>query len=335
MAVYTEVTFAEADALLQRLGLGPLQQLQGCPGGIENTNYFVTSDQGPFVLTVFERLGFAQLPFYLRLMKHLALHGIPVPDPAPDAQGELLHSLQGKPAAVVNRLAGSSELAPAPTHCASVAAMLARMHLAGRDFALEQPNLRGLAWWNETVPVVLPFLDGPQAALIRSELAYQNHVQAQPQYAALPRGPIHADLFRDNVMFEGDRSDARLSGFFDFYFAGTDTWLYDIAVSMNDWCVDLASGAADPVRSQRFLQAYNAVRPLTAPERALLVAMQRAGALRFWLSRLWDLHLPREASLLKAHDPGHFERVLRQCLARTRKPLLQPAGETMVAATCI
>jgi homoserine kinase type II len=315
MAVFTEVSFDEASALLQALNLGQLQTLEGCAGGIENTNYFASTDQGQYVLTLFERLSFEQLPFYLHLMKHLALKGIPVPDPAANRDGDILLSLKGKPAAVVNRLRGKSELSPGPAHCAAVGAMLARMHLAGRDYNRHQPNLRGLAWWNETVPVVLPHLNAEQAALIRAELAYQNHVAASSVYAALPRGPVHADLFRDNVMFDSTQGAPELTGFFDFYFAGVDSWLFDLAVCLNDWCIDLASGATDAERTRAFLQAYASVRPLTAAERELLPAMLRAGALRFWVSRLWDFHLPREASMLQPHDPTHFERVLRQRVA--------------------
>jgi homoserine kinase type II len=325
MAVYTDVSFAEAAALLHTLGLGDLTELQGIQGGIENTNYFVTSERDGatllHVLTVFERLSFEQLPYYLHLMKHLASRGVPVPDPVPNAQGEILLSVQGKPAAVVNRLAGRSDLQPSLAHCEAVGQTLARMHLAGRDFPLMQPNLRGLAWWNETVPVVLPFLTREQAQLMRTELAYQNHVAASAASAALPCGPIHADLFRDNVLFVGDT----LSGFFDFYFAGHDSWVFDIAVCLNDWCVhhseDELDGTHDAARASALLGAYQSVRPLTAAERQLLGAMLRAGALRFWLSRLWDLHLPREASMLKAHDPGHFERVLRQRVAQVHAML--------------
>jgi homoserine kinase type II len=324
MAVYTEVSFDEASTFLASLKLGTLQSMEGCSGGIENTNYFVTTDQAPYVLTLFERLTAEQLPFYLRLMKHLAVHGIPVPDPAADSDGDVLHSLGGKPAAVVNRLRGKSELTPTAAHCAAVGDMLARMHLAGKSFEMHQPNLRALPWWNETVPVVLPYLTPEQAALITSELAYQNHVATLSTYGALGRGPIHADLFRDNVMFEtaaAPEQSAVLTGFFDFYFAGVDTWLFDIAVCLNDWCIDLATGAADDERTQAFLNAYGLVRALQPQERTLLPAMARAGALRFWLSRLWDYHLPREASMLKAHDPSHFERVLRQ---RIQQPLLHP-----------
>jgi homoserine kinase type II len=316
VAVFTEVSEDEASALLRALNLGELRELRGIQSGIENTNYFVTAEdmfgQREYVLTLFERLTFAQLPFYLYLMKHLAQHGIPVPDPQGDGTGEILHTLQGKPAALVNKLSGKHELAPTPDHCAQVGAMLARMHLAGRDYNRRQPNLRGLAWWNETVPVVLPFVTPEQAALLRSELAFQNHVAAGSAHAALPRGAVHADLFRDNVMFE----QGRLTGFFDFYFAGVDSWLFDLAVCLNDWAVDLPTGAHDAERASAFVRAYGAVRPLSAAERDLLPAMLRAGALRFWISRLWDYHLPREASLLKPHDPSHFERVLRQRVAQ-------------------
>lgn len=314
MAVFTEVSPDEAAELLRLLRLGELTHMAGCAGGIENTNYFVSTTQEgvthDYVLTLFERLSFEQLPFYLYLMKHLAQNGIPVPDPAADTAGRILHSLKGKPAAVVNKLRGRSELAPQASHCEQVGAMLARMHVAGLGYERYQPNLRGLSWWNDTVPVVLPHVTPEQAALLRSELAYQNHIAATAAYAAIPKGPVHADLFRDNVMFE----DGQLTGFFDFYFAGCDAWLFDIAVCLNDWCIHLETGEPNAEREAAMLDAYAAVRPLTAEERELLPAMKRAGALRFWISRLWDWHLPREASMLKPHDPTHFERVLRQRL---------------------
>lgn len=315
MAVYTEVSMPVARTLLQQLKLGELSSLKGCAGGIENTNYFASTEHNgqthDYVLTLFERLTFEQLPFYLKLMKHLAQHGIAVPEPTANDKGALVFEVKGKPAAVVNKLRGKSELNPTPQHCAQVGAMLARMHLAGRDFELSQPNLRGLDWWNTTVPVVLPYLTDAQKTLITQELAYQNHVAAQSSYAALPRGPIHADLFRDNVMFDTVDGVPVLSGFFDFYFAGIDTWLFDLAVCLNDWCIDLETGIHHAQRAHSFIASYNAERPLVAAERELLPAMLRAGALRFWLSRLWDFYLPREASMLQAHDPGHFERVLR------------------------
>lgn len=316
MAVYTEVSEQEARSLLRALGLGELTGLKACAGGIENTNYFASTECSgqahDYVLTLFERLSLAQLPFYLRLMKHLAQRGISVPEPHANAAGELVFAVLGKPAAVVDKLRGKSELNPTELHCAQVGTRLAQMHLAAQDFELTQPHLHGLRWWNETVPLVLPHLTESQKTLIQSELAYQNSIATRPDYAALPRGPIHADLFRDNVMFESIDGQPRLSGFFDFYFAGVDAYAFDLAVCLNDWCIDAETGVHHAQRAHAFIAAYNAVRPLQAAERTLLPAMLRAGALRFWLSRLHDLVQPRPASVLQAHDPEHFERVLRQ-----------------------
>ncbi|MEO9101154.1 MAG: homoserine kinase [Burkholderiaceae bacterium] len=311
MAVYTEVSAADARGLLQTLALGELQDLRGIQGGIENTNYFVTTTRGEYVLTLFERLTDAQLPFYLHLMQHLARRNIPAPEPVAGPDGRLLHALCGKPACVVNRLDGASDLAPTAAHCEAVGELLAHMHLAARDFSMRQPNLRGLEWWNRTVPVVLPFLQPAQAQLLRDELAWQNQIAATDEHADLPRGPVHADLFRDNVLF----TNGRLTGVFDFYFAGVDSWLFDLAVCMNDWAVDLPTGLPDHERAERLLAAYQSVRPLEACESRLLGSMLRAAALRFWVSRLWDLHLPREAAMLVPHDPAHFERVLRARVA--------------------
>jgi homoserine kinase type II len=307
MAVFTPVTEEQAALLMSQLGLGELTELRGIEGGIENTNYFATTDLGHYVLTLFERLNHEQLPFYLYLMKHLAEKGIPVPNPAANRDGDILHTLCDKPAAVVNRLLGQSQLAPEAVHCAAVGQMLARMHLAGEDYNRSQPNLRGLAWWNDTTPVIRPYLNEEQDRLLQSELAFQNHIAKSAAYQALPKGPVHADLFRDNAMFEGEK----LTGFFDFYFAGNDAWLFDLSVSMNDWCIDLNSGEHAPDRALAMLNAYQEVRPLRPAERQLMPAMLRAGALRFWISRLWDFYLPRDAAMLKPHDPTHFERVLR------------------------
>ena len=295
MAVYTEVGEADARALIEHLGLGPLQSLHGIKAGIENTNYFVGTAQGEWVLTLFERLTAEQLPYYLQLMKHLARHGVPVPEPQADAGGALLHRVCGKQAALVTRLPGSHRMAPDLHQCQQVGAMLARLHAAGGGAALQQPHLRGLAWWVETVPVVLPFLAPPQAELLSGELAFQQALAATPAYTALPRGPIHADLFRDNVLF-------------------------DLAVCLNDWCAEPESGRPVLERAEVFVAAYETVRPLTSGEHRLLPALLRAAAFRFWLSRLWDLHLPRDASLLKAHDPAHFERVLRLRIANPWHP---------------
>ena len=317
MAVYTEVAPDEVAALVARLNLGTLVSLSGCAAGIENTNYFCDTSRGRYVLTLFERLSFEQLPFYLHLMKHLADRGIPVPGPKADAAGEILHTLRGKPAAMVDRLRGSHRLAPDVAHCAMVGDMLARMHLAGRSYERVQANLRGLAWWVATAPLVLPFLSAAQRELIESELAFQQQVAASGAHARLPRGAIHGDLFRDNVLFDETPDGDVLGGFCDFYFSAVDALLFDIAVCLNDWCLDIDSGRLAEDRAAAFVGAYAAVRPLTGSEVRLLPALLRGAALRFWISRLWDLHLPRDAAVLTAHDPAHFERVLRE---RVRTP---------------
>jgi homoserine kinase type II len=311
MAVFTSVTLDDLSQWIKQFPLGKALALKGIASGIENSNFFLTTERGEFVLTIFENLDFEQLPFYVQLMRHLAERGVPVPAPVPNAQGELVVALQGKPAVVVSKLDGSSQMDPQPVHCAEVGAMLAKMHLAGRDFPLRQPNLRGLDWWVETVPRVLPFLDAEKAALLESELAFQRGFAAGEVYAGLARGPVHADLFRNNVMFVGER----LSGCFDFYFAGWDSWLFDIAVTVNDWCIDLATGRLDQDRVRALTRAYHAARPFTDGERQAWQPMLRAAALRFWLSRLYDLYRPRAAEMLTPHDPTHFERVLRERIA--------------------
>jgi homoserine kinase type II len=320
MAVFTEVSADDAHALLQRIGAGGLIALTPIASGIENTNYFVDADSGGWVLTVFERMGFDQLPFYLRLMQHLAAAGLPVPAPKADAAGEIVHTLRGKPAALVQRLPGAHQLAPDLHHVAQLGQVLARMHEAAQSFTLQQPNLRGLAWWNDTVPVVLPHLAAPQQALMHDELAFQRALAASPSHAQLPRGPVHADLFRDNALFDGLPGHERLTGVFDFYFAAVDALLFDIAVCLNDWCVDLDSGRLDEPRAAALVAAYETVRPLQGVERRLLPGLMRAAAFRFWLSRAWDIALPRSAAVLHPKDPAHFERILQERIAQPWHP---------------
>ncbi len=317
MAVFTPVSEIELADWLADYKLGKLVNLKGIASGIENTNFFVTTElageQHDYVLTIFEKLTLTELPFYLYLMQHLAERGITVPAPMINRHGEILGTLKGKPAAMVTRLKGASQMAPSVEHCAQVGAELARMHQAGRDYPRQQPNLRGLAWWRTTVPEVLPYLTSTNQQLLQSELAYQESIAASTDYARLPVGPVHADLFRDNVLFDGDR----LGGFFDFYFAGWDTWLFDLAVCANDWCIDYTTGQLNALRTRAMLLAYHGVQPLDELEHALWPAMLRAGALRFWLSRLYDFYLPRAAAMLTPHDPSHFERILKNRIAST------------------
>lgn len=308
MAVFTPVTLDDLIHWTTQFPLGRPIAIEGISSGIENSNFFITTETGEYVLTIFEKLTFEQLPFYLNLMRHLATRGVLVPAPIANRNGEILNTLHGKPASIVTKLEGRCQMKPSPAHCAAVGAMLAEMHLAGQDFPIRQPNLRGFDWWNETAPIMLPYLSDDNQNLLRAEIRFQKTFAVSEPYRQLPSGPIHADLFRNNAMFEGER----LTGFFDFYFAGWDTWLFDVAVTVNDWCIDVDSGVLDAARVRAILDAYHAVRAFSAAEQAAWQPMLRAGALRFWLSRLYDFYLPRDAEMLTPHDPAHFERILRQ-----------------------
>ncbi|RIQ17727.1 homoserine kinase [Bordetella avium] len=311
MAVFTPVSDQDARALLANYDLGEFISLRGITAGIENTNFFLHTTRGEYILTLFEVLTQQQLPFYIELMHHLAERGIPVPQPQTLSSGSRLTLLQGKPTAIVTRLPGGYEPAPGAKHCALAGATLARVHLAAADFPLRQPNLRGLPWWLETAPKVMPFLTPEQATLLSQEITAQQAAAAQPERAELPFGPAHCDLFRDNVLFAGTFDNPLMGGFIDFYFAGCDTWLFDVAVAVNDWCIDRDTGELIPELVDAWLAAYAQVRPFTEVERRAWPLMLRAAALRFWLSRLYDYFLPRPAQTLKPHDPRHFERVLQ------------------------
>ena len=325
MAVFTPIELEDISAWIsQDFDIGQANEIRGIHGGIENSNFFLDTikdgKKQEYVLTIFERLSSEQLPFYLELMRHLANQGIPVPKPIENSKGQILFSLKGKPAAIVSKLPGLSRLQPEANHCALVGQMLAKMHLAGKDFSRTQENLRSLDWWQKTVPLVLAHLNTSQKELITQELAAQEEFFSSGTYDLLPQGASHCDLFRDNVLFDpqgsGDSSQDQLGGFFDFYFAGTDKWLFDLAVTANDWCLATNKQDLAPDRLDAFLKAYQAVRPLTKEEQASWPLMLRAAALRFWISRLWDFYLPRDAQMLTPHDPKHFEHILlsRRCL---------------------
>lgn len=302
MSVYTTVTPEQLQIWLRDYHLGGLCGLQGIASGITNTNYFVTTERGNYVLTLFEKNTAKELPYFLDLMAHLADRGIPCPHPVANNSGSYLGELNGKPAALVTRLRGSSVEQPGTERCAAMGAMLARLHLAGQSFPQHLENPRGPHWWQMTAKQVLPFLDKVRARLLLQELAYQAEFHAHN----LPRGVIHADLFRDNVLFEG----VEITGLIDFYYACDDALAYDLAITVNDWCVD-AQGELEVPRLFAMLRAYHQERPLQASERQAWPVLLRAAALRFWLSRLYDLHFPQPGELTHAKDPEHYRRILQ------------------------
>jgi homoserine kinase type II len=302
MSVYTIVSREELSDWIARYAVGELVDMQGIAAGIENTNYFVATTGGSYVLTLYERMPIEELPFYLHLIAHLAREGIPCPAPIADRTGALFGVLNGKPAGFVTRLAGRSVPSPSGRHCTAVGTVLARLHLAGKKFTGHLENRRGPLWRQQTARAVRRFLSAEQTALLDVELVAQKNLAD----AALPRGAIHGDLFRDNVLFDG----GDVSGVVDFGFAAVDELAYDLAITVNDWCTR-ADGALVDRHVHALVRAYNAIRPLTAEEKIAWPLLLRAAVLRFWLSRLYDVHLPRPGELTHAKDPLELERIMR------------------------
>ena len=317
MAVFTPVGEAELSHWLEQFRVGKLEHLKGISDGIENSNFFVRTSTGEFVLTLFERLLERDLPFYLQLMLHLGERGVPCPMPQAATDRSLVKMLNGKPAALVTRRLGATRLDPSQTEGEAMARTMASMHLAGKDFSLQQPNPRDVDWWRKTLPLVCPHLDVDRAELLTDEVERVGATYAEMRQH-LPSGAIHADLFRDNVLFEADQ----LTGVIDFYFAGVDSWLFDVAVAVNDWCIEQDSGALHVKRTEAFLNAYAQVRPFTRAEAVAWPWTLRAAAVRFWLSRLADIVMPRSASILKPHDPRHFERIVKRRRTESRQPVV-------------
>lgn len=322
MAVFTPVSEDALRGLLSQFDLGELTGFEGISAGIENTNYFVDTTQGRFVLTLFEKLTAGQLPFYLELMRHLADHRVPCPRPMANRNGEILFKCEGKPASLATRLKGTWPQNPSPRHCELVGQAMAKAHLAVASYHGDQPNLRGLSWWEQTVPQLLNHVSDEQSRLLCDELAAQQGFQKSEVYARLPKGAVHADLFRDNVLFEETDEGPLLGGFIDFYFAGIDTFVFDLAVAANDWCIDHGPrqlGRFDSARLNALLRGYQSVRMQTADESRAWPMALRAAAYRFWVSRLYDWHLPRTAAMLTPKDPRHFEQLLTR--RREESPL--------------
>ena len=189
--------------------------------------------------------------------------------------------------------------------------MLAKMHNAVEDFPLSQENTKGSAFWLSSMPLLKPYIPERLYQMLEKEVNHQLELQRSPEYQALPSGAVHADLFRNNALISVDGNVESLAGVIDFYFACNAPFLYDLAVTLNDWTIDLETGEFEPDRAQAMLEGYNSVRPLTEEDHKLWQDILSAAALRFWVSRLYDYYMPRPASLLTPHDPAHFERILK------------------------
>jgi homoserine kinase type II len=306
MAVYTEVPDDDLAAFVASYNLGGLLSYKGIAEGVENTNYLVHTDKGPYFLTLYEkRVAPADLPFFLGLMEHLSRGGITCPTPVHDAQGRVLRTLAGRPAALVTFLEGVWIRRPQPRHCLALGEALARLHLAGRGFGITRANALGLSGWRplferfrSRADEIAPGL----AATIEQEL---HDLEAQWP-TGLEQGVIHADLFPDNVFFLGDK----LSALIDFYFACNDALSYDIAVTLNAWCFE-SDHSFNVTKGQALLKGYQSIRALSPAEREALPLLARGSALRFLLTRAHDwLHTSRDA-LVHPKDPNEYLRRLK------------------------
>lgn len=301
MSVYTSVSDDEMRVFLADYSLGAFKALHGIAQGITNSNYFLDTDSGSYVLTVFEVLTQQELPFFMELTRHLSSRGVACPQPVARRNGRMDGTLAGKPACIVSRLAGGDTSCPTAEQCRATGAMLAAMHLAGADFPQQMPNPRHAAWWTREAERLYPLLDAADAELLRDEIRFQ----AAFDYGSLPQGIIHADLFKDNVLLAGNE----VAGFIDFYYACNGTFVYDLAIALNDWARH-ADDSIDETLRDAFVAGYQSVRPLSAAETAALPAACRAGCLRFWVSRLLDYHFPAEGEMTFIKDPKAFRNLL-------------------------
>ncbi len=301
MSVYTTIEENELKSFLSNYAVGELVDYQGISDGIENTNYFVNTNQGRFVLTIFEQHSFEEMQYYLNLMHHLADHDVPSANPVADNQGNYLSHFKNKPIALVERLNGGSIIETSVQHCAQLGAAMGKMHSAGLSFDSRQTNPRGPAWCQQTAHKVIEKLVTDEQNMLDEEV----HFQKEKRHADLPRGVVHADLFRDNALWSGDN----FSGIIDFYYSCDDVLLYDLAVTANDWCSN-EDFSLNKNKVTALLSNYHTYRTLQDNEQQYWPAMLRAGALRFWLSRLYDKHFPREGELVHTKNPDEFKAIL-------------------------
>ena len=305
MAVYTDISDAELDAFLDGYEIGRAVSFKGVAEGVENSNFLLETDQGRYVLTIYERrVRAADLPFFLGFMQHLARAGFPSAVPVESREGRLIGELRGKPAAIVSFLQGISVRRPSPGHCREAGSGLAWLHEAGRGLADARANDLGHGAWAglfEALALDAEALKPGLAAQVEGDVSRL----ADDWPADLPEGVIHADFFPDNVFFR----DGRFAGAIDFYFAARDALAYDLAIALNAWCFE-ADGSFNVTAARALVAGYERRRPLSDAERRALPTLAHGAALRFFLTRLADWRSTPPGALVRPKDPFEYERRL-------------------------
>ena len=306
MAVYTDVAADELAEFLDQYDVGELLSYKGIAEGVENSNFLLHTTSGSFFLTLYEkRVAKDDLPFFLGLMAHLAGHGISCPQPVKMRSGETLGTLAERPAAIIDFLEGVWPRKPSVAHCSAVGQALAKMHLAGRDFAMSRANALSVSGWRPLFEAAESRADELQHGLRTLLTAELDHLEKSwPKH--LPSGVIHADLFPDNVLFLGER----VSGIIDFTFACNDMLAYDVAICLNAWCFE-SDYSFNVTKARAFLNAYGRERQLSDAEQNALPLLARGAALRFLLTRLVDFLNVPPGALVRPKDPIEYVRKLR------------------------
>ena len=302
MSVYTSVNIKELKIWLQDYAFDDLTDYQGIKSGITNTNYFLMTVHDRFVLTLFEKNTIEDLPYFVDLMSHLATHSFLCPKPILKKNGTALSILKNKPALIVTCLKGKEVTNPEVNHCKAVGKSLAELHVKSANFVAQHQNTRDLSWIKKTAETLFNELPQDESKLLREEILYQ-----EKQNYKLPKSTIHGDLFKYNVLFLNNE----VSGFIDFYYACTDYLILDVAIAVNDWCVN-SDGSFDESRLNAFLDAYKKIRSFNDNEDRAWNDVLRLASLRFWVSRLNDFYHAEEGELTFIKDPNHFKKILKK-----------------------
>ena len=301
MAVYTSINSSDLNDWIEKFNFKDIVNFKGISSGVTNSNYLIQTAHSNYILTIFEHNNIEELPFYIDLMTYLAKENFLCPRPIENKNGQALGLLKEKPALMVSFLDGKEKVIRSPKSCYLVGQYLAKLHLTANNFPQLNKNTRGLDWMSDMYLNLKKYLSLEDQGILELEINYHKEMDK----VELPEGIIHGDLFKDNVLFLNDK----VSGFIDFYYACNEKFIYDIAIAINDWCID-QDGQINKSMFLEFIKGYRSERKLTDNEQEYLNVALRLAALRFWLSRLEDFYNEKEGEITSIKDPKHFKDIL-------------------------